>query len=339
MLYQSALSEEFQFEKINITDNRKFLGNLGLIIKSKADLFYFTISQTKAGNLRDLIILKVLGLQKKKCLVHLHGGYYRSLVDNELPCWQKKANYKAINQLTGVIVLGNSMKKIFQGMISDDKIYVVPNCVDDDYVMNDIDFDKKMELFQSANINHVLYLSNFIKSKGYEKVFEMAKMEKERCYLGVERKFHFHFAGKFFESAEEKNFIQSIQEHQLQDYVTYHGIATGKDKEDLLEKCTVFMLLTRYPKEGQPISILEAMGNGMMIVTTDHAGIPDIVQNDVNGIICTQDMEVKEIYEKVIQMDMNRIHNQCVLNREYVKKYFSEAFHIANMRKVFEELS
>ena len=73
-LYNSDLNAslsskgEFEFEKIDITDNKKFLQNLNRIRKSKGDLFYFTISQTKGGNLRDLIIFKLLEIQHKKCL-------------------------------------------------------------------------------------------------------------------------------------------------------------------------------------------------------------------------------------------------------------------------------
>ena len=54
-LYNSELNAamnpagEFEFEKVDITNNRNFLKNLLKINKSKADLFYFTISQTKAA--------------------------------------------------------------------------------------------------------------------------------------------------------------------------------------------------------------------------------------------------------------------------------------------------
>lgn len=64
---------EFEFEKVDITNNKNFIKNLLKISRSKADLFYFTISQTKGGNLRDLVIFKLLELQHKKCLIHLHG--------------------------------------------------------------------------------------------------------------------------------------------------------------------------------------------------------------------------------------------------------------------------
>ena len=63
-LYNSELNValnpdgEFEFEKVDITNNKDFIKNLLKISKSKADLFYFTISQTKGGNLRDLVIFK-----------------------------------------------------------------------------------------------------------------------------------------------------------------------------------------------------------------------------------------------------------------------------------------
>ena len=71
-LYDSELNSkvnptaQFEFEKVDITNNKNFLKNLLKISRSKADLFYFTISQTKGGNLRDLIILYLLKMQHKK---------------------------------------------------------------------------------------------------------------------------------------------------------------------------------------------------------------------------------------------------------------------------------
>lgn len=158
---------EFEFEKVDITNNKNFLKNLLKVSKSKADLFYFTISQTKGGNLRDLVIFKLLELQHKKCLIHLHGGYYRQLVDNDMSGWQRKANYKAIKKLSGVIVLSKSLKKIFEGMIDDDRIFVVENCVDDQYLLTDQEIEEKLKSLESKKVLHVLWMSNFIRSKGY----------------------------------------------------------------------------------------------------------------------------------------------------------------------------
>ena len=155
-LYNSEISKEFQLEKVDIKNNKKIFKSLWLILKSKADLFYFTISQSKGGNLRDLVFLKLIELKRKKCLVHLHGGYYRTLVDKDIPKWQRNANYKAVSKLAGAIVLSESLKANFIGMLPDEKIFVVPNCVDDEFLMSDAEFEKKLRALPERKIKHIL---------------------------------------------------------------------------------------------------------------------------------------------------------------------------------------
>ena len=327
-LYNSELAQEFNFEKVDISDNKKILQSLIAIRKSKADLFYFTIAQSIGGNLRDLLLLKAIG--NRPCLVHLHGGYYRTLVDNDMPSWQRKANYKAIGKLNGAIVLGQSLKWIFEGMLPDDRIFIVPNCVDDEYLMSDEEFEKKVMEVSERQVKHILYLSNFIRSKGYPEVLEMARLEKER---GDERNFHFDFAGKFFEKSEEDFFWNYVHENGLEDYVTYHGVVAGDKKKELLKNCDIFALLTTYPKEGQPISILEAMGNGMVVVTTDHAGIPDIVSGDNGVVIAKQD----QAFAKKALGLLENINCVSLIRsgRIAVKQCYIQKKYVSNMEKMF----
>ena len=335
-LYNSKLKEKFEFEKIDITNNKKFIKKLIAIYKSKADLFYFTISQTKGGNLRDLIILKLLEKQHKKCLIHLHGGYYRQLVDNELPKWQKKANYNAIKRLDGVIVLGESLKYIFQGMIDENKIFIVPNCVDDEFLLTEDEFNNKLNNIENKEIKDVLYLSNFIKEKGYEHVLELAKLEKEEFDKTSKKKFHFNFAGKFFNNKDKEEFFDYINTNNLNDFVTYYGVVNGDKKRELLKKSDIFILLTTYPKEGQPISVLEAMGNGIVIITTNHAGIPDVVENEKNGLVVDKyKINSNELYENFKNIDF-----KCTLSNNYNKiKEYLQSNYVHNMEMIFEELN
>lgn len=326
-LYYSQLNSEinsnagFKFEKIDLSNNRKLIYNVISLMRSQADLFYFTISQTREGNIRDLIILKILSLRNKKCVIHLHGGYYRKMVDS-LNKWQKRANYHAISELEGAIVLGPTLKPIFQGMLPDSKIYTIPNCVDDEYLMSKEQFDKKQSRLKHLPVYHVLYLSNFIRSKGYPEVLEMARLEKERVESGGHQMFHFDFAGKFFEEDEEKFFKEYIKTNCLDDFITYHGIVGGDRKRELLELCAFFVLLTTYPKEGQPISILEAMGNGMCIVTTNHAGIPDVVTDNINGIVTNCDEIIPDkIYSRMMALTRDITRYSCENREKVLRKY------------------
>ncbi len=332
-LYNSYLGQKFDFQKIDISDNKRFMGNIFKIIKSDADLFYFTISQTKGGNIRDLIILKLISIKNKNCLVHLHGGYYRKLVDG-LGNFQKKLNYNAVKKLVGAVVLGNSLRSIFEGMLPDDKIFVVPNCVDNEFLMSDFDFEQKInELDGSINI---MYLSNFIKEKGYRQVLELAKYVKD---IG-DKRFKFNFAGQFFEESEREYFQSFVKENNIEDIVSYMGIVKGKEKIELLKKSNVFMLLTRYPNEGQPISILEAMGNSMAVVTTDHAGIPDIVKNGENGIMFSDNKEndIELVYNELSNMFGDNYIEVIKNNRKEVLEKYTEKKYLENLERLFEKL-
>lgn len=344
-LYNSNLNSEidsqgkFEFEKVDITNNKKILKSLLKIIQSNADLFYFTISQTIGGNIRDLVIFKVLELQHKKCLIHLHGGYYRQLVDRDMSAWQRNANYSAIRKLSGTIVLSPSLKKIFEGMIDESKIFVVENCVDNEYLLTDQEIEEKLRDLENQKVLHILWLSNFIRSKGYPVVLEMAKAEKERVDSGGERRFHFDFAGKFFEKSEKEYFEGYIKENRLDKYVTYHGVVSGEKKRELLKKCYLFALPTRYPNEGQPISILEAMGNGMFIITTDHAGIPDIVKDDINGIVLSSDDAMCGSGKcRMLQIQNDAIYRTALINREKITKYYMQKEYISKIEKIFREI-
>ncbi|MED4000960.1 glycosyltransferase family 4 protein [Priestia aryabhattai] len=335
-LYKSNLSREFDFEKVNITDNKQFLKNLAHILRSKADTFYFTISQTRGGNVRDLLIMRLLIMKRKKCIIHLHGGYYRKLVDTSLPKIFKKINYRTISELDGAIVLSNSLKSVFYNMIENEKIFVVPNCIDNEFLIANEEFELKMKSVTEKKVFHILYLSNFIKSKGYPEVLELARLEKERIEKGGERRLHFDFGGKFFEERDKDYFFNYIRRYNLEKYVTYHGVVEGEQKRELLRNSDIFILLTRYSNEGQPISILEAMGNGMMVITTDHAGIPDVVKDKVNGMLCTLDIKIEDIYTYIYTMDPKGMQSFMINNRNKIKKEFNEAKYIENMKKIFD---
>lgn len=333
-LYNADKDTSLTYQKIDITNNKAFLGNLIQLVRSDADLYYFTISQTSGGNLRDLVILKILELKRKKCLIHLHGGYYRNLIENDMKSWQKKANYSAISKLAGAIVLSKSLRTIFLGMLDENKIFVVENCVDDQYLLPDEYIKEKLIRQKNAGIKNILWLSNFIRSKGYDTVLQLAKKEKENVEQGFIQKYHFQFAGKFFDEAEKEYFENFIEQNSLSQFITFHGVVGGKEKSDLLKKCDIFMLPTRYPNEGQPISILEAMGNGMFIITTDHAGIPDIVSSE-NGIVLKKDDTTDDLYKQLCNYNLDQFCSICENNILVVKKKYTQKRYTEKIEEIF----
>jgi len=334
-LYNSYLKQKYRFSKINMTNNKRFPINLFHIITSNSDLYYITISQSTGGNIRDLIVIECLFLKKKKIVVHLHGGYYRKMIENESNLLVKKLNKKLFGKMSGAIVLGESLKYIFQGIIEENKIFVVPNCVDNKYLIDEVEFKAKIELANEKETLNVLYLSNFFLSKGYKDLIEVAIILNNK---NVSR-FKFIFAGEFYSHKEFQEFKDLIQKNKLEKIVQYKGIVNGKEKRDLLKKSDIFILLTRYKREGQPISIIEAMGNGMSIITTQHAGIPDLIKDNENGFFT----EYND-YEKIIQV-LEKLYTERDLqisvisnNRRKVLDNYMEDHYLNKLDNVFSEV-
>lgn len=334
-LYNSQLKDKYSFSKVDITNNKNILRNLWRIFVSRNDLYYFTISQTKGGNWRDLLILKFIAYKKRKCIIHLHGGYYRQLIEKDCGSLQRRLNYSLIKRLDGCIVLGNMLQVIFKNMIDDSKIFTVPNCVDNEYLLPKASLEKKINDIENSRVLNILYLSNFIESKGFKDVLNLALVARRNGQKDV----HFHFAGKFFKE-EDYIFTQNfISQNQLEEYVTLHGIVFGENKKVLLQKSHIFILPTRYPNEGQPISILEAMGNAMSVITTNHAGIPDIVKDQINGLVTDKNnINLDEIYNYIQYLNKNRniLKSIAITNYHTIIEQYSESQYISNLDKVFQ---
>lgn len=333
-LYNSDIKEIYNLNQIDITNNKKFFSTVIKLLKDKSNLYYFTISQTKLGNIRDLIIIKLMTMKKKKVVVHLHGGYYRTMLD-ECGSIQRKLNLKLLSRTSASIALGDSLKYIFEGIVNEKDIYIVPNCIDDEFYISNKEFEDKVNNMKTKEKLQILYLSNFIEEKGYKELLEVAKILKKSS----EYRYKVIFAGKFFEPKDEEYFNKFIEQHDLKDIVEYKGIVKGIEKKELLEESDIFFLLTRYKNEGQPISIIEGMGNGLCVFTTNHAGIPDLVENNKNGFIVSYN-DYDSIFSNLetISKDRNILVRIAKKNRKDVEMNFKENHYINNMKNVFSEV-
>ena len=70
----------------------------------------------------------------------------------------------------------------------------------------------------------------------------------------------------------------------LQHRVQFPGHVEGAEKAQLLIDADIFVLPS-YHREGCPNALLEAMGAGLPVIVTPVGGIPDVVQDGVNGLM------------------------------------------------------
>ncbi len=87
--------------------------------------------------------------------------------------------------------------------------------------------------------------------------------------------FTFTAAGTFPDATTDRRFRDLCAQHPAA--LTYAGPVHGAEKTRLLRESDCLCLPTRYPAEGQPLVLLEAMAADLPIVATRWAGIPDTV--------------------------------------------------------------
>lgn len=335
-LYKSELKTKYELVKFDITDNKKFINILFNIIRSDLDIYYLTISQSKFGNIRDLIILKIIENKRKKSIIHLHGGGFRNVFEEEFSRFQKKINRRILGRVDRAIVLGDTLRHVFDTIIDQKKIFIVKNCVDNECVLNNIRFNNKLNIFIKKEKLNILYLSNFIEDKGYKEVLKLANYFNKKN----NNKFRFIFAGKFFCEKDRQEFFNYIRDNKLGNLITYKGVVYGKEKISLIESSDYFILLTKYKNEGQPISIIEAAINGVRIVTTDHAGIKDILKESEMIIYDKKNINISKIYNDLNLEYKNRENIKRILieNREKLKNEFSEKKYLISIDRIFNDI-
>lgn len=325
-LYNSSIiNENFELVKVNITENKLFIQNLKKIRSSNSDTYYLTISHSKLGNIRDLIIMNEILKKKKKLIIHYHGGYFKSLYQS-MNYFQKKYNFEMLNKADKIIVLGESLISMFDEIVPSSKISICENFVEEKSLLTEEEIRTK---FSDNNMEtHVLYLSNLITSKGYLDVLKAYDLNKSPNV-------YFHFAGGFLNKSERQKFEKEFKKIKHKLNIKFYGVVDGELKKELIKKADIFILPTYYHIEGQPISIIEAMANGLAIITTKHSGIPDIVSNE-NGIFVEKN-NPQNILEAINYFHSNKgeLKKIGLSNREYALKRFKEDHYINRMNELF----
>ncbi|MCO5327222.1 MAG: glycosyltransferase family 4 protein [Solirubrobacterales bacterium] len=79
----------------------------------------------------------------------------------------------------------------------------------------------------------------------------------------------------------------------------------GEGKLELYRWADVLALPSRYPPEGQPLVLLEAMSAGLAIIGSDHSGIPHTVIDGEHGLIVPKG-DVEALAEAIDRLRTDR---------------------------------
>ena len=201
---------------------------------------------------------------------HIHGADFDAFFMNA-----DKKKQKLIKKVYGkcdkLIALSAEWKERLSLIVPESKIVIIENYS----IVHEEAFNEKMK--RPCN-NQVLFLGELGHRKGgYDIPSVVAIVAKKIPDV------KFILCGSGNES-DEKAIKELVKEKSIEKNVEFPGWVRDEKKDEVLCNADIFFLPSY--NEGMPMSILDAMGYGLPVVSTNVGGIPKIVHDKENGACC-----------------------------------------------------
>ncbi|MEX1183126.1 MAG: glycosyltransferase family 4 protein [Gemmatimonadota bacterium] len=241
---------------------------LVMLVRERPGVVYLPMAQNTLGVLRDCV-LAVLALSlRARLVVHLHGSGFRAFHDAAPPPLRAPVRM-ILRRARRVIVLGESLRFMLEGIVPPKSVAVLPNGTEDLFA------DAPHRRAGGGPVR-LLYLGNLMVAKGFPEVLEAAVVL-VRDGEDVE----LHVAGAFTSAAERARAAEWLE--RLGSAVTLHGVVAGEAKRQLLLDADLFVFPSH--SEGHPYVILEAMAAGLPIVATRLSTIEETIVDGESGVL------------------------------------------------------
>lgn len=194
---------------------------------------------------------------------HIHGAEF-DIFYEKASKRKKKRIATVYGKCNRLVVLSAEWKKAISQIVPAERIDIVENYCKIPVEPYDIG-RKPMQ---------ILFLGELGERKGCYDIPVMFERIKQSCPQA-----HLVMAG----DGQMAQLKEAFRKRTLLEEVEFPGWVRGETKEKLLQESAVFLFPTY--NEGMPMAVLEAMGYGMGIVTTQVGGIPKLISHKESGYL------------------------------------------------------
>lgn len=252
-----------------------------------------------------------------KIIIHMHGSEFDVFYDQECDDEKKKKIKKIFEMSDKVIALSEEWKSFLTKICDSSKIVIIYNAVKvPEYIRKD---------FSDHNI---LFLGRLGKRKGTYDLLEAVPKVIESIPDA-----HFFLGG----DGEIEECQVRCKDSNIESYVTLMGWVSGKEKEEKLKSCSVFVLPSYH--EGMPMAILEAMSFGELTVSTYVGGIPKVISDGYNGFLF-QAGDVDKLAKILIDVLENADKKRIIARNGYdtILNKFDASIMAEEVNNLYEEV-
>ena len=218
-----------------------------------------------------------------------------------------------------MIVLSEEWRQFFlRNKICDpNKLAVVHNAV---YVPG--------ENVTNYGANGVLFLGRLGNRKSPESLLRAAKI-----VLKKHPEAQFSFGG----DGDVEGYRELARELGIGGNCRFTGWVTGKQRESLFAENSIYCLPSK--NEGMPMSVLEAMAHGLATVATPVGGVPQVIEDEVNGAIVPVGDDLRLAQTLISLMDDQMLKERLGhAGRARIEREFSMESYLDKMLEIYGEV-
>lgn len=344
-LLQSYLAERFRVLHLDLADRRgiqhvnkpdwhdvvlfcrQWVRLIWMLVRKRPEATYLVLSQSTVGFIRDSLLLWPAFLTGSRLVLHLHGGNFREWFLGR--SWLMRTYVRAMLYRVGrIIVLGESFRHMFDGLVEPHKVRVVPNGIDWPSTAQIVGTDGPDKKYR------VLHLSTLSHLKG-----ALVLLKAIPFVMKHRQNVEFIFAGPWSHEEDERWAKTFIKEANITAYVRFTGQVEGVEKQVLFETSHLFVF-PGVQQEGQPLVVLEAMAAGLPVIYTDRGCLRETLGEGECGLAVRVN-DPMDLADRIVWLLNHREDREALgrAGRKRQQRRFSREQHIESMIEVFKEVT
>ncbi|HOY68971.1 MAG TPA: glycosyltransferase family 4 protein [Candidatus Ozemobacteraceae bacterium] len=309
---------------------------LAALVMGRPGTVYITLNQSVDGMCRDLFLMKTAFMAGCRVVVHIHGGCYDTIL-RQAPGILRNGVVRALARCDTVILLSERLRGMFdQWPEVQRRCRTLPNGLP----FEPVGCPDEPKSLPGDRPVRLLYLSNMIESKGWPVVLEAVERLVHHHGLSVRVK----FCGAFMSAPEDRRFASPAEakawfdtyvgEHGMKDVVEYREHVGGEEKIRVLQEAHLLLLPSSYPNEGQPLTLIEGLAYGCVLVGTPYRAIPDMVVESETGLLLPPDPDLVAAGIANLLKNPARYRAMSEAALKLFKRDFHAAIHVERLMRI-----
>ena len=282
LLFESALSQRFRLIQFQVGSEGRPPGSLRTavrlvtsplafavaLVRFRPRIVHINTSLMPKSYWRDLLYLAFAKALRRKVVYQVHGGALPGdfFAGNRVLTSLLR---RVLSWPDAVVLLARSEMAAYADFAPRARLVRIPNAVSPGEAA------VRVECNGEDRPLRIVFVGRLAADKGVLETVEAVRILRDR---GIDS--YLTIAGS---GSAEHEITAAIEASRLGDRTALVGAVFGSAKQQLWREADAFALPT--VREGLPYALLEAMAGSVVPVVSPVGAIPDVVQNEVNGLL------------------------------------------------------